>query len=104
MGFSRQESWSGLPCPPSGDLPDPRIELTSPAASALQADSLPLSHGGGPTRCRINGNKWVIRHQGRALRQRGHLQPFQSVIILKYEEEGHREEGKPSGGMGGVSA
>ena len=33
MGFSRQESWSGLPCPPPGDLPDPRIEpasLTSP--------------------------------------------------------------------------
>ena len=25
MGFSRQEYWSGLPCPPPGDLPDPRI-------------------------------------------------------------------------------
>ena len=23
MGFSRQEYWSGLPCPPLGDLPDP---------------------------------------------------------------------------------
>ena len=23
MGFSRQEYWSGLPCPPPGDLPDP---------------------------------------------------------------------------------
>ena len=22
-GFSRQESWSGLPCPPPGDLPNP---------------------------------------------------------------------------------
>ena len=22
MGFSRQEQWSGLPCPPPGDLPD----------------------------------------------------------------------------------
>ena len=29
MGFSRQEYWSGLPCPPPGDLPDPGIELTS---------------------------------------------------------------------------
>ena len=29
MGFSRQEYWSGLPCPPSGDLPDPGIEPTS---------------------------------------------------------------------------
>ena len=26
MGFSRQESWSGLPCPPPGDLP-PKIFL-----------------------------------------------------------------------------
>ena len=31
MGFSRQESWSGLSCPPPGDLPDPEIELTSAA-------------------------------------------------------------------------
>ena len=34
MGFSRQEYWSGLPCPSPGDLPDPGIEpvsLTSPA-------------------------------------------------------------------------
>ena len=34
MGFSRQENWSGLPCPPAGDLPNPGIEtasLTSPA-------------------------------------------------------------------------
>ena len=29
MGFSRQEYWSGLPCPLPGDLPDPEIESTS---------------------------------------------------------------------------
>ena len=29
MGFSRQEHWSGLLCPPPGDLPDPRMEATS---------------------------------------------------------------------------
>ena len=45
MGFSRQESWNGLPCAPAGDLPDPGIKLTSPA---LQADSLPPSHQGSP--------------------------------------------------------
>ena len=38
MGFSRQENWSRLPCPPPGDLPDPGIEPSSPI---LQADSLP---------------------------------------------------------------
>ena len=29
MGFSRQEYWSGLPCPPPGDLPDPGMEPES---------------------------------------------------------------------------
>ena len=41
-GSSRQEYWSGLPCPPPGDLPDPGIEPGSPA---LQAD-YHLSHKG----------------------------------------------------------
>ena len=45
LGFSRQEHWSGLPFPSSGDLPDPGTEPTS---SALQADSLSLSHQGSP--------------------------------------------------------
>ena len=45
MGFSKQEYWSGLACPPLGDLPDPGIEPPPPAAPALQADSLLLSHG-----------------------------------------------------------
>ena len=41
MGFPRQEYWSGLPFPPPGDLPNPRMEPTSPVSPALQADSLP---------------------------------------------------------------
>ena len=35
MGFSRQEYWSGLPCPPPGDLPDPGMEPTSLTSPAL---------------------------------------------------------------------
>ena len=35
MGFSRQEYWSGLPCPPPGDLPNPGIEPESPVSPAL---------------------------------------------------------------------
>ena len=31
VGFSRQEYWSGLPCPPPGGLFYPGIELMSPA-------------------------------------------------------------------------
>ena len=33
--FSRQEHWSGLPFPPPGDLPDPRIKHTSLVPPAL---------------------------------------------------------------------
>ena len=35
--FSRQEYWSGLPFPPSGDLPKPVIEPRSLVSPALQA-------------------------------------------------------------------
>ena len=35
MGFSRQEYWSGLPCPPLGTLSDPGIKLVPPASPAL---------------------------------------------------------------------
>ena len=44
-GFSRQESWSGLPFPPPGGLPDPGVE---PGPPALQADSLPNELPGKP--------------------------------------------------------
>ena len=33
-GFSRQEYWSGLPFPTSGNLPDPGIEPSYPAPQA----------------------------------------------------------------------
>ena len=51
MGFSRQEYWCGLPCPPSGHLPDPAIKpmsLMSPAlagrffATSATWEALPL--------------------------------------------------------------
>ena len=49
MGFSRQEYWGGLPCPPPGDLSDPGIELTSLMSLAYwQVGSLPLVPPGKP--------------------------------------------------------
>ena len=38
MGFSMQEYWHGLPCPPPGDLPNPGIEPLSPVSTAWLAD------------------------------------------------------------------
>ena len=52
IGFSKQECWSGLPFSSSGDLPDPGIELGSPA---WQVDSLPTELPGKPP----NGLEWV---------------------------------------------
>ena len=45
VGFSRQAYWSGLPCPPPGDLPKPGIK---PRFPALQMDSLPSEPPGKP--------------------------------------------------------
>ena len=44
MGFSSQEYWSGLPCPPPGDLPNPGMEPTSLRSSAL-ADGFSMTSG-----------------------------------------------------------
>ena len=44
-GFSSQQYWSGLPCPPPGDLPNPGIK---PRSRALQAYSLPSEPPGKP--------------------------------------------------------
>ena len=46
MGFSRQEYWSGLPCPPPGDLPDPGIKPASLRLLHWQVGSSPLHHQG----------------------------------------------------------
>ena len=55
-GFSRQEYWSWLPFPSSGDLVDPGIKPRSPP---LQADSLPSELPGKPfitfISCQIGG-------------------------------------------------
>ena len=72
MGFSRQEYWSGLPFPSSGDLPYPGIKPRSPA---LQAGVLTSEPPGKPLpreeahSNRGNGDIDVLR----ALETDGHL-------------------------------
>ena len=53
MGFSRQDYWSGLPCPPPGDLPDPGTEPASLVSPALTGGSVTTS--GKPPQ----GSKWT---------------------------------------------
>ena len=55
MGIFRQEYWSGFPCPPPGNLPNPGIEPTALVSPALKADSLPSEPPGKP----INTHKYI---------------------------------------------
>ena len=47
-GLSRQEDWSGLPCPPPGGFPDPGVKPRSLASPALAGGFLPLALPGKP--------------------------------------------------------
>ena len=54
MGFSRQEHWSGLPCPLPGDLLNPEIEPTS-----LTSPPGPSDRGRWPAVCSPLLSRWV---------------------------------------------
>ena len=72
MGFSRQESWSGLPFPSPGDHPNPGIKPRSPASQA--SILYHLSHRGSPSvTC------YVINKQG--------------MVYLSYRKIDHSEMG-----------
>ena len=67
MGFSRQEYWSRLPFPSPGDLPNPGIELRSPA---LQEGALLSEPPGKPkvkvkslSRVRLFATPWTVAYQ-----------------------------------------
>ena len=101
MGFSRQEHWSGLSCPPPGHLPNLGIELRSPA---LWADSLLSEPPGKPKNSRV-GNlsllqgifptqelNWGLLHCRRILYQLSYqgspnLKNKHYQLILKQEPE-----------------
>ena len=70
-GFSRQEYWSGLPCPAPGDLPKPGIKPRSPT---LQADSLPSESRAEPC------GSWSIFMYFTAT----HKQSFEMMLFKKF--------------------
>ena len=82
MGLSRQEYWSGLPCPPPGDPFNPGIKPRSPA---LQADSLPSEPPGKP---KNTGMSSLFLLQGIFLTQelnQGLLDCRQILYLLNYQ-------------------
>ena len=49
MGFSRQEYWSGLPCPSPGNLPNPGIKFLPLMSPALAGGLYHYDHLGSPS-------------------------------------------------------
>ena len=64
MEFSRQEYWSGLPCPPPWDLPEPGFEPVSFMFPALAGGSLLLAPSGKPSKERTVGK---LTHESQCL-------------------------------------
>ena len=91
MGFSRQEHWSGLLCPPPGGLPDPGIEPLSPASPALQAGSLPTKPPGKPERSltvfkcgeRKTHREQVATLQASSLEEQSRIEETELLMSLK---------------------
>ena len=61
MRFSRQEYWSGLTCPPPGDLPNPGIARASPGSLALAGGFFTTESPGKPAD--YSGNLYFISSQ-----------------------------------------
>ena len=81
MEFFRQEYWSGLPCPPPRDFPNPGIELRSPT---LQQILYHLSHQGSP---RIL--EWVAYPFSRGSFQPRNQTSMQILYHLSYQGSPH---------------
>ena len=60
MAFFRQEYWSGLPCSPPGDFPNPGIQPAFLMFLRQQAGSLPLVSPGKP----LHEQGWVNKQEG----------------------------------------
>ena len=77
MGFSRQEYWSGLPCPPPGDLPDPGIKPASLMFPALAGGFFTTNTTWEGQQMYSMGQKWM------RLLQSLHSWNFQSDTLSK---------------------
>ena len=60
LGFSRQEYWSGLPCPPPGDLPDPWMELQVSYVFQRHLRSPYIGSDGKEFTCDVGDQAWSL--------------------------------------------
>ena len=90
LGFFRQEHWSGLPCPPPGDLPNPGIEPAS--------HYVPCIAGGFFTTCSMqSGHQWNhLRVQKQTKGYRWHFKSRRKDDELVNKEVGVTEISSPT--------
>ena len=84
--------YSGLPCPPLGDFPNPGIKPRSPP---LQADSLPAEPPGKPKNTRVDSLsllQWIFPTQES---NEGLLHCRQILYQLSYQGSPEMGEGAP---------
>ena len=89
-GIMPGEYWSGLPCPPPGDLPDPGIKSMSPAIPALSGGFFttepPCFPGGSAVKNSPMTRKLNVNFQGLQascyLEPNGHPFPFSFISQL----------------------
>ena len=94
-GILHQEYWSGLPCPPPGDLPNPDIK---PRSCALQVDSLPSEPAGIPMSLPgIMQRQWILFGGQNTLLKEDLLMVNRKIFIRRdeqYKQDGDEEMGE----------
>ena len=87
-GLSRQEYWSGLPCPSPGDHPNEGIKPASLLTPLLAGSSLPLAPPGKPsTMClmfKIGGLPKIKRTKPFLVKDCKHFSCYQGTTVWKF--------------------
>ena len=97
MGFSRQGSWSGLSCPPSGDLPDPGLETSSPVSPALVDGFFTTETPGKP-----HGTSILLSYFPHTLSFFASIQPSPRALMMRNLPARQRRRHKRRGSIPGL--
>ena len=101
MGFFRQEHWSGFPCPPPGDLPDPGMEPVLLCLLHWQVGSLPLMSPGKLGHCIITIKKVFIKKKKKGSTPTPHPQ-WRTLFFCDFTKYSLLEELDMDGGRARV--